>query len=135
MSKIYVFDTNIISDVLDSPQSPISKRIIQLEKEAVILCQPVIYEVERGLTHRQAHKQLRRFRLDIMPMFQIIDVLPQDWQSASVLWAFARAKGRQLSDIDILIATITLRLGGIVVTDDKDFDELPIDKENWLRQI
>lgn len=135
MSQIYIFDTNIISDVLDNPQSPISKRIIQLKKEAVILCQPVIYEVERGLNHRQAHKQLQRFRIDVMPMFQIIDVLPQDWQSASVLWAFARAKGRQLSDIDILIATIALRLGGIVVTDDKDFDELPIYKENWIRQI
>ncbi|MCL4256449.1 MAG: hypothetical protein KJ043_22020 [Anaerolineae bacterium] len=43
-----------------------------------------------------------------------------------------RSVGRQLSDIDLLVASVALRLNGVVVTDDHDFDILPVATENWL---
>jgi predicted nucleic acid-binding protein len=56
-----------------------------------------------------------------------------DWRVAAKLWSNVRQHGRQLSDIDLLLASMTLRLNGILVTDDGDFAYLPLVKtENWL---
>ena len=42
-----------------------------------------------------------------------------------------RNQGKQLSDVDLLIAALAQRLDGVVVTSDDDFDALPIQRENW----
>jgi predicted nucleic acid-binding protein len=54
-----------------------------------------------------------------------------DWDRAAQLWAEARTKGRQLSDVDLLIADIAIRLDAILVTADDDFGALPVRRENW----
>ncbi len=54
-----------------------------------------------------------------------------DWRQAAQFWANAVNAGRQLADTDLLIAAIAKRVDGVVVTDDGDFDALPIRRENW----
>jgi predicted nucleic acid-binding protein len=52
---------------------------------------------------------------------------------AAKLWGNARNRGIQFSDVDVLLAAMTLRLGGVLVTDDGDFAHLPlVPTENWL---
>jgi predicted nucleic acid-binding protein len=131
--NVYVFDTNIVSSLLHERQRLLLTRIQQNQSDSLILCEPVIYEIERGLNHKQARYQLNRFRNEIFPLFTTIPIQLTDWRAAAVLWAYAKKRGRQLSDIDLLLGAITVRLGGILITDDKDFAHLPaVPTENWL---
>jgi predicted nucleic acid-binding protein len=57
--------------------------------------------------------------------------LEADWEQAAVLWAQTRKAGRQLSDVDLLIAAITLRVEGTIASNDADFDALGIPRVNW----
>jgi predicted nucleic acid-binding protein len=130
---VHVFDTNIISRLTQVRHLDLLERIRADQTNVQVLCEPVIYEVEKGLHHKGAEKQLERFRNDVIPLFSVVVAVQLvDWRVASLLWANSRARGRQVSDIDLLIAAITLRLDGIVVTADDDFDALPVRRENWL---
>jgi predicted nucleic acid-binding protein len=43
-------------------------------------------------------------------------------------------KGRQFSDMDLLIAAIAKRLDAILVSSDSDFDALPVTREDWRKE-
>ncbi len=58
-----------------------------------------------------------------------------DWERAAQFWADSKSKGRQLSDIDILIAAIAHRIDAIIVSSDADFDALPVKRENWREPL
>jgi predicted nucleic acid-binding protein len=92
-----------------------------------------VFEVERGLHQRGASAQLKTFREQLLPMFAISAPTLIDWRVAAQLWGNARGRGIQFSDVDVLLAAMTLRLGGVLVTDDGDFAHLPlVPTENWL---
>jgi predicted nucleic acid-binding protein len=128
----YILDTNILSALLRMSHPKLIIRISQHQREALILCDCIIYELERGLVHRGAEKLLRKFERDLFPLFSIIPITHQDWRQAATYWATTRANGKQLSDMDLLIGAVAKRLNGIVVTDDNDFQYLPLKTENWL---
>lgn len=130
---VYVFDTNIISSLRPDKNPTLFRRFEQNKDQTFCLCEPIIFEVERGYEHRQAYQQLAHFRAHLIPLFVIVPVQLVDWRVAAKLWSDARQRGRQLSDIDVLLAAITLRLNGILVTDDGDFLHLLLVRtENWL---
>ena len=132
-NAIYLFDTNIISNLRPGRNPQLLRRILKNQHQTLCLCEPVIFEVERGLEHRQAYKQLQHFQNELIPLFSVVSVTIADWRVAAKLWADARRRGRQLSDIDVLLASMTLRLDGVLVTDDQDFKHLPlIQTVNWL---
>jgi predicted nucleic acid-binding protein len=130
---VYVFDTNIISSLRPGKNPVLFRRLQQNKDQTLCLCEPIIFEVERGYEHRQAHQQLAHFREQLIPLFVVVPVQLADWRIAAKLWGDARRRGRQLSDVDVLLAAMTLRLNGILVTDDGDFAYLPLVRtENWL---
>lgn len=132
-NRIYLFDTNVISILVRSRDMRLAHRIGQVQPQNLILPEPVIYEIERGLLYKDASKQLQHFREIVMPQFVILPTQLTDWRAAAVLWAYTKKRGRQLSDIDLLLGAVTVRLGGILVTDDRDFAHLPaVPIENWL---
>ena len=45
-----------------------------------------------------------------------------DWHQASQYWADARHAGRQLSDVDLLLAAVAARLDAVIVSSDEDFN-------------
>jgi predicted nucleic acid-binding protein len=131
--RVYLFDTNILSSLRPGKNPALFKRLQQNQDQTLCLCEPVIFEVERGYEHRQAHQQLAHFRAQIIPLFVVVPAQLADWRVAAKLWGDARRRGRQLSDIDVLLASMTLRLNGIQVTNDDDFAWLPLVRtENWL---
>ncbi|HRF98698.1 MAG TPA: hypothetical protein PLZ51_25995 [Aggregatilineales bacterium] len=109
------------------------KRIRSYNRETLILCEPVIYEIERGFKHRNAHNMLARFHSDFVPLFQTMPVGIEDWKLAGFLWANARSQGKQLSDVELLIGAVSIRLDGVIVSDDQDFGYIPVKLQNWLR--
>jgi predicted nucleic acid-binding protein len=131
---VYVLDTNVVSSLRSVKHPTLIHRFQEHKDYVFCLCEPVIFEVERGYAHRQAYQQLTVFRVQFIPLFVVVPVQMADWRLAAVLWGDARRRGCQLSDVDVLLAAMTLRVDGILITDDRDFACLPsVKTENWLK--
>ena len=129
---IYILDTNVIADrFYRLPQ--VLERLNRAGEAGHVLglCDPVRYEVLRGLLKVNATQKLRVFRETIMPLMDHLALIDDDWQVAAQLWADMRNQGRQFSDADLLIAALAQRPNGVVVTSDEDFAALPIQRVNW----
>jgi predicted nucleic acid-binding protein len=131
--RVYVLDTNIISQLRPERNPALWAQLEAHQSDTLCLCEPVIFEVERGYHHSRATRQLNTFRELLIPLFMIVTPRLADWQVAAKLWGDARRRGKQFSDVDVLLAAIAIRLDGILVTDDGDFAYLPlVQTENWL---
>lgn len=128
----YVLDTSIIGDRIKAHDS-VSLRLASTitAGHQVYLCQPVYYEVMRGLIKVNATRKLQLFQKAIMPLLYWLPLNDSDWRQAAQFWADARNAGKQLSDVDLLIAALAHRINGIVVSSDDDFRALPVRLENW----
>jgi predicted nucleic acid-binding protein len=127
---IYVLDTNVISDAMHN-QTAVRTHIHANQAATIYLCAPVDYEIRRGLLRKRATAQLRLYENIVRPQFQWQPLTDDDWHQTAQLWANSVSKGRQLSDIDLLVAAIALRLDATIVTADDDFDALPVKRVNW----
>jgi predicted nucleic acid-binding protein len=103
------------------------------EAHVLGLCEPVDYEVWRGLRWRTAAAQQQLYTNSIKPQFEWIPLTSADWRQAAQFWAEARSAGKQLSDIDLLLAALAFRLNAVIVTNDQDFEAFPIQRENWRK--
>lgn len=128
---IYIFDTTAITDLIREHPQVVERVRMQQSSHVLGLCQPVDYEVMRGLLWKTAEAQQRRYRDQIKSQFAWIGLTDADWRQAAAFWALARNTGQQLSDVDVLVAALAHRLGGIVVSSDGDFDALPVSREDW----
>src|SRR5258706_6002402 len=98
---LLLLDTNAVTAVIkEEPQG----RQWAIEQRAqghrLGICQPVYYEVLRGLLWRDAQKQLQSFTERVLPLLQWITLTDQDWTQAAQYWADSRSRGRQISDAD-----------------------------------
>jgi predicted nucleic acid-binding protein len=127
-----IWDTNAISALLkgDAQANQYLVRQTGMGNNSLV-CMPVHYEVLRGLLHRNAVNQLRRYNTIILPSFTFQSTLDADWLSAAQLWADTVRRGRQFSDVDLLVAAVAIRLDGIIVSNDQDFDALSVKRESW----
>jgi predicted nucleic acid-binding protein len=83
---------------------------------------------------RDAKNQMQALER-LVARFEWCDVLQADWEHAAYLWAERAKIGRPIEDADVLIAAQAKRLGAILVTDnEKDFDDLSVQIENWRRK-
>lgn len=129
----YVFDTNIFTAILR--QEPlIAQRLAKVDAAAeFLLCPLVFYEVQRGLLHRDAKRQLAFF-MSYAATFIWDDFNQTDWRQAAQVWAELRRQGRLVEDPDLLIGVYAAQRQAVVITDnEKDFALLGIPTENWRR--
>jgi tRNA(fMet)-specific endonuclease VapC len=129
---IYILDTNVFADLSRNHLTVTTRRDEQiLAENTLVLCQPVYYEIVRGLIKSNATKQLKRFYEEVAPLYETVSLSDRDWLKAAQFWADADNKGRQLSDIDLLLAALAHRLDAVIVSSDTDFDALSVKRENW----
>lgn len=128
----YILDANAVSDYLKQFE-PTTERIRQAlrDQHLVYLCEPVRYEVLRGLLVTKAIRRQRLFEDEFAPLLTPLPLLDDDWRQAAQFWADARRMGRQLSDVDLLLAALVHRLDGVLISSDDDFNALSIRRENW----
>lgn len=129
---IYVLDTNSISDLIAGLQQVtfnLNRRIRQ--GDTISLCQPIFYEIQRGLLWKPSGKRFAAFHTAIVPRMAWIPLTDDDWKQAAQFWADSKRKGKQLSDMDVLLATLAHRIDAIIVSSDTDFDALPVKREDW----
>lgn len=129
---IYLLDTNVISDLTAGVVTVFRQFDHALERgNTVSLCPPVLYEVRRGFVWRRSPTKSRVFDENILPRLTYVPLTDADWLLAAQFWADAVSRGRQLADVDLLLAALAQRLGAALVTADDDFDILPIQRANW----
>ncbi len=128
----YILDTTTISDLFVKG-SPVQQHIRSAHDAGhrLILCQPTHYEVLRGLLKGNASRKLEVFRSQFVPLFEWVPLVDADWEQAAHFWADTTSRGRQFSDVDLLVAAVASRLGGAIVSSDADFDALAIPREDW----
>lgn len=128
----YILDTNVIADRIRRHPRVVERLTKAGEAGNLLgLCDPVRYEVSRGLLKVKATGKLRLFQEEISPLMDHLALTSHDWLAAAQLWAAMRNQGRQFSDVDLLIASLAQRLNAIVVTADADFLTLPVKSEDW----
>lgn len=129
MKRIPDTDTITVTDLIRGDTN-VSAQLTAHIQDELYRCPPVYFEVTRGLLWKRAPAKIGLLKqLRAKPGW--LQVMEPDWDIAGELWAQSVRAGRQLSDIDPLIAAIALRCDAIIVTADADFDTLPVKRENW----
>jgi predicted nucleic acid-binding protein len=80
----YLLDTNAVSDLLK--RHPIVHTRLQAgfrNSDTVCICQPVYYEVLRGLLRGGATTKLAMLRRDFLPFFRWTPLTDDDWMQAA----------------------------------------------------
>src|SRR5574341_786429 len=128
----YILETNTVAELFD-PDSAVRRRMRHAleDDDAIYLCQPVHYEVVRGLFKVKAARKLTDYRNRLVPMLNWMPLIDADWEQAAHHWADATGKGKQLSDIDLLVAALATRLNAIIVSSEEDFDALQVRRVDW----
>ncbi len=126
----FILDTNIISAIIKGHPA-VFVHFEAHRSDEIYLCQPVYFETMRGLIWKRADSKiglLERLRSQL-GWLQLND---HHWTQAGRFWADSVSHGRQLSDVDLLIAALAFDLDAIIVSNDSDFDALSVQRENWL---
>lgn len=132
----YLLDTNILSDMMRTPEGRAAQRFRSLltDDVSVHLCTSVIVQCEllfglRRRTQPRWHTQYQRLMdsLDVMPL-QADAVLHY-----AQLRAHLESAGTPLSPNDLLIAAHALAMDAALVSADVAFTRVPgLRLENWL---
>jgi predicted nucleic acid-binding protein len=85
--------------------------------------------LQRGLIWRDSTTKMRILQEDILPQLDWVYLKDQDWIQAAQFWSQAVKSGRQLSDIDFLLAAVAWNLDAIIVSNDTDWRRSPQTEE------
>jgi tRNA(fMet)-specific endonuclease VapC len=130
----YLLDTNIVSDLVRSPQGKVAQHIRKVGEAQV--CTSIIVAVE--LRYGATKKGSPRLSAQLEAVLGALEVLPFE-VPADAAYGLLRTRleqaGRPIGANDLLIAAQALSLGYTVITDnEKEFAHVEnLRRENWLR--
>jgi tRNA(fMet)-specific endonuclease VapC len=127
----YMLDTNTVSHLLRK-HPEVARRVMAVPITALCISAITQGELLFGLARRPdaiaLHDVVREF-------LRRVDVLPWDADTAEVygpVRAAAQREGRVLAPVDLLIGAHALRIGAILVTNDRAFSQLAgLSIEDW----
>jgi predicted nucleic acid-binding protein len=121
-----VLDTNIVSQILRRNALVLTRLGEAAGHDDLFMCPVVFYELWRGLTYREADRQLGELNTFARTL-QWIDYDRAMWIEAAGLWATRRRRGQTHDDADLLIAAFVRRLRATLVTNNTaDFTDLDL---------
>jgi tRNA(fMet)-specific endonuclease VapC len=131
----YLLDTNVVSDLVRSPQGRVAEHIRKVGEAQV--CTSIIVAAE--LRYGATKKGSPRLTTQLEAVLGALEILPFE-VPADTAYGLIRTRleqaGRPTGGNDLLIAAQVIALGYTIVTDnEREFahiDNLP--RENWLRQ-
>lgn len=128
----YLFDTNILSDLIKRPSSPLADRVVSLERHAfctsiVVACELRYGAVKRGSRTLTTRVNQLLSRIDVLPLEPEVDA-----HYAAIRVALER-RGQPIGAHDLLIAAHARALGLTLVTANvREFSRVPnLTVENW----
>jgi len=129
----YLLDTNHLGVVTTT--TAVRRRLMDLRRSGARIgtCVPVLCELEAGI---QQVRNPARSRQQLDRMLHQISVWPIDRTTAQIygeLYTDLRRRGRVLSQVDIMLASLARQMDLTLVTTDLDFEALPdLKRENWV---
>jgi tRNA(fMet)-specific endonuclease VapC len=130
----YLFDTNHLSAAIDD-EAGVRGRILGARQAGHRLgtCVPVLCELETGLERTRRREQNRRILRTLLRQIRIWPLDPPMARVYAEIYHDLRARGRVLSQVDMMLAALGRSLDATLLTDDRDFEALPgLRVENWL---
>ncbi len=131
----FVLDANTVIARLNGDQQ-VSERLRQLKTEDVVLCAPVLAELEFGAWNSRRREQNLERLHHLAGGMRFEDFGFGAARHFGRLKAHLRRQGVSKSDFDLAIAAIALDLEAVLVSDDRAFFDGSIDGlrvENWLQ--
>ena len=112
---LFLIDSNTIADFVSRQENTLHQiKIAKTQGDTLGLCRPVHYEVLRGFLWRNW-----------------VELAETDWVQAAQFYATARTAGKQLADTDLFLAAVAHRLNITIVSNDEDFNALPVKRISW----
>jgi tRNA(fMet)-specific endonuclease VapC len=130
----YLLDTNHLGAALDD-RSFIRQRLLQARRagDRFGTCVLVVCELEAGLYHTVRRDHNRRILAVLMHQIRIWPLEPSVAPLYAEIFHYLRAKGRVLSQVDMMLAALARLMDATLLTSDRDFEALPeMRSENWL---
>jgi tRNA(fMet)-specific endonuclease VapC len=130
----YLLDTNHLGAALDD-RSGIRKRLLQSRQAGHRFgtCVPVLCELETGLYHTRRRDHNRRVLAVLVRQIRVWPLLPAVASLYADVYHDLRAKGRVVSQVDMMLAALARSMEAILLTSDRDFGALSdLRVENWL---
>jgi tRNA(fMet)-specific endonuclease VapC len=127
----YLLDTNHVTSAVRVGSSML-QRIEQELKRGVHVgtCVPVLCEVEAGRRKVARPDVYAKGLKSLLRMIRVWPVTVATSQHYGEIHQFLRSKGRVLSQVDVMLASLSRELNLVLVTTDQDFAALP-----WLKTV
>ena len=134
MTRRYLLDTNILSDLVRDPQGPIARRIEAVGEKLVCTSIIVAAELRYGAARSGSDRLTAQFDA-ILNALDVLSLEPPVDEVYADLRAELERTGRLIGANDLLIAAQALSLDCILVTDNREFARVEgLALENWRRE-
>lgn len=133
MSRLYMMDTSIVSDLVRNPHGPVTRHIVRVGAEAVCVSIITAAELRYGCARKGSAKLLANVEA-ILGSIQVLALdVPADAEYGGTR-AELEAAGKPIGSNDLLIAAHAYSLGAILVTANTgEFTRIRgLQVENWL---
>lgn len=133
MSRLYMLDTNIVSDLVRNPQGSVTRHIVRVGAESICISIITAAELRYGCARKGSAKLLANVEA-ILGSIQIIAFdAPADAEYGGIR-AELEAAGKPIGPNDLLIAAHAYALGAVLVTaNTSEFTRVRgLEVENWL---
>jgi tRNA(fMet)-specific endonuclease VapC len=130
----FLLDTNHLSEAL-RPVSRVRDRIGQLRRLGVRVgtCVPVLCELEAALPSGNRGEAYRKALLRLLGRVRLWPLEREIARRYGEVFKDLRRRGRVLSQVDMILASLADQQDLTLVTTDHDFEALPsLRIENWL---
>jgi tRNA(fMet)-specific endonuclease VapC len=130
----YLLDTNHLAKAV-VVGSAVRQRVAELRKRGVRVgtCVPVLCEIEVGIQQVSRPVEYRIQLAQVLGQVRLWPLEPETAQEYGIIHRELKARGRFLSQVDMMLAALARQMKLVVVTTDKDFAGLPdIRTDNWL---
>ena len=130
----YLLDINHLSAVLDD-RSALRERLYQSLKSGhrIATCVPVLCELETGIYQTRRRDHNRRVLAVFLRQIRIWPLTPAIAPLYAEAYHDLRARGRVLSQVDMILSALARSMNATILTSDRDFEALrDLHVENWL---
>ena len=136
MSRLYMLDTNIVSDLVRNPQGPVMRHIVRVGSEAVCVSIITAAELRYGCARKGSAKLLASIEA-ILGSIQVLAFdIPADAAYGGIR-AELEAAGKPIGPNDLLIAGHASSVGAVLITANTGgFSRVRgLQVENWLSPL
>jgi tRNA(fMet)-specific endonuclease VapC len=133
VSRIYLLDTNIVSELARNPHGVVARRIAGVGPDAICVSIITAAELRYGCVKKGSSKLVAQIEA-ILGSVQVIALdVPADAEYGGIR-AELQAAGKPIGPNDLFIAAHALALGAVLVTANAgEFTRIPaLQVENWL---